>query len=875
MVDSAVRETILDNGLKVLTVEHRVAPLTSVWVWYRVGSRNERPGITGISHWTEHMCFKGGKEFGKGDIFSEVSRVGGINNGMTGNDYTVYFETVPSAHADLGLRIEADRMANARFDPEEVQSERSVIISEREGAENFPNFLLFEEMSLAAYRTHPYRWSVVGWKSDLQSITHDDLWSYYKDHYAPNNAVLIAVGDFETEAMLADIRRHYEGIEGHAHVPEVRSQEPPQEGERRFALRRPGTASYLDIAFHIPQARHEDEPALRVLTSILSGTGPIAWLSPGAGGWKTSRIYRALVETQLASSASCSVTPRSIDPGLGHFHATVQVGVEPERVEEAMLRLIDEAVSAPPTEDEMEKAKTQLRAAMAYAGESAAGIASMLGQAEMTGSYRDLSRILPDAEAVTPEDVLRVAQTYLTTNNRTTGWFLPTDGGGGCASNGAEAVETAQACSPHPTFFYTGLQAFQKARRETLANGLRIVACRSEVTPSVSVSGFVRGGSVLDDDSQAGRARFAACALERGAEGRSYQEMAETLDAVGATFNVSATTEYLRFGGNALNQHLELLFDIGGGMLMSPDYPDNEIEKVRNELLTSLREAEDNTGEVALKTARQLLYPAGHPFHVWERGEIDTMQRLTREDLVQYHQKAIRPDQMVLVVVGDVEPDRVVELARQRFGPWTVAGEALLPDLSAVAPADIVAQNVIMPNKSQCDIVLGTTGVPRLHEDYLPLSFAISILGQLAFMGRFGKTVRDELGLAYYCYSAAYESRGDAMWFAQAGVNPRNVELAMRTTLEQMRLMQAELVSEEEYDDLIANKLGALARLLETKSSMAQALQNIELWDLGPDYYERYPEIVKSVTREQILEAARKYFRPDAHVQVVAGPEVG
>ncbi len=210
MLDFPVRETTLDNGLKVLTVEHHVAPITSVWAWYRVGSRNERPGITGISHWTEHMCFKGGAEFGKGDIFEAVSRVGGQNNGMTGTDYTVYFETLPSAHAELGLRIEADRMASARFDPDEVASERSVIISEREGAENFPTFLLFEELSLAALRTHPYRWSVVGWKADLREITHADLWAHYKQFYAPDNAVLLIVGDFETEAMLDNANEHFE-----------------------------------------------------------------------------------------------------------------------------------------------------------------------------------------------------------------------------------------------------------------------------------------------------------------------------------------------------------------------------------------------------------------------------------------------------------------------------------------------------------------------------------------------------------------------------------------------------------------------------------------------------------------------------------------
>lgn len=883
MLDFPIRETVLDNGLKVLTVEHHVAPITSVWAWYRVGSRNERPGITGISHWTEHMCFKGGAEFDKGDIFREVCRVGGYNNGMTGTDYTVYFETVPSAHADLGLRIEADRMAGARFEPEEVASERSVIISEREGSENYPQFLLSEEMSLTAYRTHPYRWSVIGWKSDLREITHEDLWTHYKQFYAPDNAVLLVVGDFETEAMLRDIERLYGGIQGQAHVPPIRSVEPPQEGERRFTLRRPGNAAYLQIAFHVPHARHEDEPALRVLTSILSGTGPVSWLSASGGGRKTSRVYRALVDSKLASSAHAYMTPRGIDPGLGGFSATVRVGVEPEAVEEAMLQVIAEAIAAPPTDDEMQRAKTQLAAAMAYAGESATGIASLLGGAEMVDDYRRVAQMPEKIAAVTAEEVLRVAQTYLTPNNRTTGWFIPTESGGeggecraGACTPPLEGLSAmvggVQAPAPQ-FFFYTGLEMFSNATRRTLDNGLRIVACQSAVTPSVSLTGSIRAGGCLDSDAQAGRARFAAAMLDRGTTTRSFRQVAEALDGVGATFGIGAGPEFLTFSGNCLNESLGLLMDIASDVLLNPIFPEDECEKVRSEILTSLRESADSTRDTAVKGARQLLYAPGHPFHVWEQGEVGTIESLTREDLAAYHRLAMRPDQAIVALVGDLDPAQAVALAEERFGSWQASGPATVPDLSADPPTETRTCDLVMPNKTQCDIVIATTLVPRNHADYLALDFATRILGQLAFMGRFGKTVRDELGLAYYCFAAGGESRGNAMWIAQAGVNPSNVQLAIDTMVAQMRLMQQELVSQEEYDELIANQLGSLAMLTETKSKVAWSLLTLEKWDLGADYYECVPDLVRAVTREHILEAARQYFRAEAHVRVVAGPK--
>lgn len=903
MLDFAVQDTMLENGLKILLVEHRLAPITSVWIWYRVGSRNESPGITGISHWTEHMCFKGGKEFGKGEIFKAVSRVGGYNNGMTSTDFTVYFETVPAAYAELALRIEADRMTNARFDPQEVEAERTVIISEREGAENFPQFLLQEELALMAYRVHPYRWSVIGWKSDLKAITREDLWNYYKTYYAPNNAVLVIVGDFETEQMLQEVQRYFGAFSGHFINREVRSQEPPQEGERRFVLQRPGTTSYIAMAYHIPQAGHPDEPALRVLTSILSGTGAIAWLAPSAGGWKTSRLYRALVETELATEAACTLIPAQIDPGLGYFQATVRTGVAPERVEEALLNVIEEACTAPPSEEELERAKTQIRAAAAYAGESATGLASLLGRAEMTGSYRAIFELLPQVEAVTAEDVWRVAQTYLQPSNRTIGVFMPTDAsdkktasGGGkyTATYAAQALAAQRGSFPAspqslldtglesrhnvslgvnpPCFFYIGLEIFRQAQRARLDNGLRVVACRYGVTPAVTLAGAIRAGGCLDTEAQAGRAAFSAATMERGTQKRTFREIAEALDGIGATFSLSASLEYVNFGGTVLSEKADLLLDIAADILQHPIFPPEECEKVRTEILTSLQEAEDNTRVAAVKAARKLLYPAGHPAHVWEAGELATVERLRREDLMAYHQQALRPEQTFIVLVGDMEAAQLIELAAKHFGSWRSESHISLPDLSASPPKDVLSQEVLMPAKSQCDIVLATTGVSRLHEDYLALDFATRLLGQLGFMGRLGKTVRDEMGLAYYCFADMSVSRGNGMWRAQAGVNPANVALALETMRQQIQKMQQELVSEEEYEELLANRLGSLQMLLETKNSVAASLLNIELWDLGADYYERLPDLIKQITRERILEAARRYFPAEAYVRVIVGP---
>ncbi|HUZ01303.1 MAG TPA: pitrilysin family protein, partial [Thermomicrobiaceae bacterium] len=263
--------TRLDNGLTVILRESHRAPVASFWVWYRVGARNEVPGITGISHWTEHMLFKGTPTFPPGTIFRTVNKHGGSLNGFTWIDYTAYFETLPASHILLGADIEADRMQHAVFDPAEVHGERTVILSEREGNENQPTFYLREEVNAAAFKAHPYGQGVIGFTSDLHQITRDDLYRHYRTYYVPNNATVVAVGDFDSHAMLAEIERRFGGIAQGDDPPPVRTQEPAQQGPRRITVRRPAPTATMLAVFHAPDAANPDTPALLVLDTVLSG----------------------------------------------------------------------------------------------------------------------------------------------------------------------------------------------------------------------------------------------------------------------------------------------------------------------------------------------------------------------------------------------------------------------------------------------------------------------------------------------------------------------------------------------------------------------------------------------------------------------------
>jgi zinc protease len=415
--------TELANGLTVLVKEAHAAPVASFWVWYRVGSRNEHVGTTGISHWVEHMLFKGTPSFPKGVAEKTIAREGGVFNGATSYDFTTYFATLPTGRIELSLRIEADRMTSATFDRQEVDAERTVIISERQGAENSPEFLLEEELKGAALRVHPYGNPTIGHLCDLQSITRSQLYEHYHTYYVPNNAVAVVVGDFDADEMLGLVENHFGGASRGDGVPAVTAVEPPQRGERRVVVRREGLVPYLKMAFRAPAAREPDFFALAVLNAILTGASAMTFRGGGLTN-KSCRLYRALVGEELAVSISGSLVP-TVDPSLYTLSAIVRPGRTPSEVEEALdveiARVRDDAV----TQREVDKAIKQAKAQFAYSSESVTGQALWLGFSEIFADYAWSERYIENLSAVTVEDVRVVAQGYLGRSNRSVGWYVP------------------------------------------------------------------------------------------------------------------------------------------------------------------------------------------------------------------------------------------------------------------------------------------------------------------------------------------------------------------------------------------------------------------------------------------------------------------
>ncbi len=421
-----LRRATLDNGLKVLVREEHTAPLASVWCWYKVGSKDERPGLTGVSHWVEHMNFKGTTNIPRDQVKGIIEQFGGGWNGYTFIDQTTYLETATRDALDRMLFIESERMANCLYHQDDCESERTVIISELHGGENDPDQFLDQEVIATAFKAHPYRHPTIGWLSDLQTMTRDDLYGYYKRYYIPNNATLVIVGDVEADEALRKVERHFGRIPSGDAPARQRTVEPDQTGERRVRIRRPGTAAYLKVAYHAPAVTDERFYALLVLDAVLTGAyGLNLWSSFRLPPPQLSaRLYRALVEKRLVSAVSGSLLATE-DPFVYVISMTATDGTPLDVVESALTNELDVVARDGITDAELAKAKAQLKARLVFDNDSVTNIAHQLGYFETIADVEVFNNLGSRIAAVTGEAVAAAAHTILGRSNRTIGWFDP------------------------------------------------------------------------------------------------------------------------------------------------------------------------------------------------------------------------------------------------------------------------------------------------------------------------------------------------------------------------------------------------------------------------------------------------------------------
>ncbi len=882
-----VEEHLLPNGLRVLLKEVHTSPIVSVWSWYDVGSRNEAPGITGLAHFLEHMNFKGTEGISRKELTGMIDAMGGYWNGYTWLDQTTYFETLPSSGLELALRLEAERMQRSLLDPQEFEKERTVVISEFQGGESDPKEVLDIEVTAAAFKAHPYSWPTIGWLSDLETVTRSDLLNLYGTYYIPNNSTIVVVGDFESKYALEKVREYFMEIPVGPTPSGLRTLEPEQFGERRVVVRKRGPASYLRVAYHTPPVSDEDFVPLMVLDALLAGGEStnlwgLDWYEDAS---RSSRLYRALIEKGLASSAGALLIPTKY-PWLFYLYATAMDGVSPDLLEKATLEEVEKLKMEPPEGEELNRAKNQLLARYVYDSDSVTEQAHQLGFFATVYHYKYALEFPELVEDVTAKRVMEVARRYMTPENRTVGWFIPD--GEERVSTRADQSEGLERSSRIATLREEGLHPspvpelekyvipdFSRIEpvRKVLDNGLVVTALRNPISPSVHLKVTLRAGSVTDPEGKAGLSALTSRYLLEGAGDLTGERLAEEFDANGTEIRVNVNHDYTSVDLDLLSREYEDVVELVADVVMKPRFPEEALERLKQEMMTEILEGEKNEHTVSLQAMREMIFPDDHPYRRRVLGYKEEIAGLDTNDVEAYHREHYYPANMSMVIVGDLDPEKSIKTVVKIFGDLDGPMEPVGYILPSVEGSDKPRVRVVsMEEKSQVSLSLGHVGVRRDNPDYASIQLVNNILGQFGLGGRLGGIVREEKGYAYFIFSSFDGGVGQLPFFILGGVTPEVIEETVEIVVGEVRKMARDGPTAEELEKSKRNILGSLALELEENKGIADILGEIEFYSLGSSYLEEFSREISDATLEDVQRAAREYLDPDGYSMGLAGP---
>ncbi|MEN6356922.1 MAG: pitrilysin family protein [Armatimonadota bacterium] len=875
---SGVVETKLDNGLVVLTKEVHSAPVFTAQVWFKVGSRNEHTGITGISHMLEHMLFNSSKNYKKGEISAMIRTRGGIENAATWTDFTYYWQLLSSENLDFSMKTLAERVGNALLLKNEFANERTVVLSELQGDENNPGWLVYRDNMSTAFMAHPYQWPVIGWESDVRNIDVSQLRAYYHSYYYPNNATLVLVGDFNTQKTLALVKKYFGGKPRKQLPRPLYTTEPPQKGERDVVIRQEGSAQRIILTYHIPSITDPDSYPLMVLDQVLSGG-------------RASRLYQSMVETGLATSAWSNASLRK-DPCLFFVGATARNGVNADSLEKELINQIDKLKSTLPTDEEMQAAKNQLEAYVIFQNDSVSDQGEQLGYYNTVAGWHYLETLVPRIKAVTANQVQAVAQKYLATDNMTKATFIPTNGstGGGnsapagpmhyermpdlCHYTSGTAVETA-ATRPSPTK-NTVSKSITRPYRTVLPNGLVVIVQENHSNPTVAISGYIKAGSYFDPKEKGGTAALVADMVGRGTKTRSALDLAKQVEYVGANIDTSAEVESMDFSAKSLTKDFPLILDILSDEFRNANFPQDQFEKAVSEKASALEQSKESPESMAYRAFYNNVFPEGHPYHELTVDQAQQeLKNITKSDLISFYNSYYRPDTTIITIVGDVTGLQATEMIKKYFGDWNATGPTPVIDIPTIQPQTQAKKTVItMADKSEVDVLYGyALGVKRSDPDFYALRVMNQVLGGGGALGSIlGTEIREKRGLVYNVYSTFDATLGAGPWYVYLGTNPKNADQAISVLKAEIEKMKKNGVPKDKFIQARNFIIGVFPIALETNEGVARTLLNAEFYGLGMDYLQNYSKIYRSVTLDQVNAAARKYLHPDNGTLVIAGP---
>jgi zinc protease len=865
-----IQYRLRSNGMNIYLSPNHAAPVVTFLVVYHVGSRNEAPGNTGSAHLLEHMLFnKSTKNFGKAnkkETFQEVLYAAGADAGTTNmttwNDRMTGYSTLPADKLELAMRIESDRISRALILDSERQPEMSVVRNEYDIGENSPYGALEKAIVAAAIVAHPYHWDTIGYRSDIEGVTTEKLREHYHTYFWPDNAEAVLVGDFDTDEALRLFDREFGKLpRSKSPIPKVITVEPPQEGERRVVVKRPGEVGIVQIGYIRPGALDHDFIALDLVQTILSiGVN--------------SKLYQALVETKLATDIDASnYTFR--DPFPFMVQATVAPGVTHEKVEATMKKVLADLAANGVTDAELNRAKSQTEVAVVRQRDGTYQFASALGEAVASASWKWFATYLDSMNTVSAADIKRVAAKYFIPDHATVGWFVP------ISKNPSRAIAPPAAKTPAKSKkagaggaidpVEASSRFSERTLHRVLPNGIVLDVVANHAVPTVALFGVALAGKQEAPGSAV--PQLTAMMLSRGTRSHDKKILSQALENAGAQLTINGDLSEATVAGSALSRDTKLLLGTLAEELREPAFPKDELVKAKSELRANLLRGYDNTGLRAREALSRLAYPEGHPFRAVDREVmLGSLDRATSDDLRVFHHDRWVGSGIILCVVGDVDTAQVATWVTELFG-GIPRGTRPTYNIPRVEPNAASRTLESMPGKANVDFVLGhASGIRRMDPDWEAAIIANAALGGSSVASRLANRVRDTEGLSYFLYSRLFWSDYlDGVWAVDVAVAPQNTAHAIRSTREVMEKYAKEGITDAEVETQKSFFAGNYRVRLSTNAGIAFSLAYAEKYGYGPRYLDEFPELVAAVTRDQVNKVIREKLHPEKMHLVVAG----
>ncbi|MBW8813629.1 MAG: insulinase family protein [Caulobacterales bacterium] len=866
----------LPNGLKVYASLDRATPNVTVQLWYGVGSKDDPQGRSGFAHLFEHLMFKATRDLPAESFDRLTEDVGGMNNASTADDYTDYYEVVPANHLQRLLWAEAERLGTLVVDEADFKSERDVVKEElRQRVLASPyGRLMTLYVPEASYTTHPYKRPGIGNIAELDAATLDDVRAFHETYYRPDNAALIVVGNFDPQKLDAWVDKYFGVLKNPPQpLPRVTAKEPPRTKPGVFDGYGPNVPlPAVVVTFQGAAASDADAAPLKVLDAILSGG-------------KSSRLYDSLVYEKQIAAEAFSNADLPHDPGLVALGAVMASGHTIQEGESALLAEVAKLRNAPPTAAELAEAKNELVADALRERETIEGRASALGYAlRVAGDPNHVNTDLAAIQAVTPADVQRVAQKYLDPERRMTIRYRPE------SERPKGEAEPAPPPPPKTVATYTGPvftlapegqrqtpppigeavpPVLPKPAEKTLANGLRVVVARSSSLPLVTADLTVKTGAWADPQGLAGANAMMADMLTEGTKTRSARDVARQVESLGASLSSGGGLESSSVTLNVMPDKLTEAMAIMADVVKNPAFAAEELERQRDQALDGLRVAYEQPGQVAGFAAAPVVY-AGTPFGHVPSGTPASIAKLKPADLGALHTAWFRPDNAILVLTGDIEPEAGFALAEKAFGDWAKPA-APLPPPPAIQPAAKPRAIVIdIPGTGQASVNVAKPAIARGDPDYYTGVVATTVLGG-GYSARLNEEIRIKRGLSYGASARLSAARSTGSFRASAQTKNESAPQVLDLIDAEMGKLAATPATADELKARKSTLEGEYGRELATSGGLADILGSYALYGIPLDEVSRYTAKVEAVDAAQVQAFAKRVLDPAQASVIVAG----